>query len=306
MNTKASLENYSDILLVRKLQGYFELMKPRVMSLVIFTAFVGMFLAPGRIEYLNYLFVILAIAIGAGSSASINMWFDEDIDRTMERTKTRPIPLGIVTKNEALVLGIFSGIISLLLMQWFANPLATSLLLFTILFYIFIYTFWLKRTTSLNIVIGGAAGAIPPIIGWTAVSPEISFLPISMFLIIFFWTPPHFWALSVYRYNDYENAKVPMLPNVKSIYDTKKQIVYYTALLIIFSYSPYLDKNIGLIYFIIATILNFILLSSSIKLRKTKEKKSKPNKEGLKFFALSIFYLFSLFSALVIDHLIKI
>ncbi len=306
MNTKASLENYSDILLVRKLQGYFELMKPRVMSLVIFTAFVGMFLAPGRIEYLNYIFVILAIAIGAGSSASINMWFDEDIDRTMERTKTRPIPLGIVTKNEALVLGIFSGIISLLLMQWFANPLATSLLLFTILFYIFIYTFWLKRTTSLNIVIGGAAGAIPPIIGWSAVSPEISFLPISMFLIIFFWTPPHFWALSVYRYNDYENAKVPMLPNVKSIYDTKKQIVYYTALLIIFSYSPYLDKNIGLIYFIIATILNFILLSSSIKLRKTKEKKSKPNKEGLKFFALSIFYLFSLFSALVIDHLIKI
>lgn len=306
MNTKVSLENYSDNLLVRKLQGYFELMKPRVMSLVIFTAFVGMFLAPGRIEYLNYIFVILAIAIGAGSSASINMWFDEDIDRTMERTKTRPIPLGIVTKNEALVLGIFSGIISLLLMQWFANPLATSLLLFTILFYIFIYTFWLKRTTSLNIVIGGAAGAIPPIIGWTAVSPEISFLPISMFLIIFFWTPPHFWALSVYRYNDYENAKVPMLPNVKSIYDTKKQIVYYTALLIIFSYSPYLDKNIGLIYFVIATILNFILLSSSIKLRKTKEKKSKPNKEGLKFFALSIFYLFSLFSALVIDHLIKI
>ena len=306
MNTKVSLEKYSDNLLVRKLQGYFELMKPRVMSLVIFTAFVGMFLAPGRIEYLNYIFVILAIAIGAGSSASINMWFDEDIDRTMERTKTRPIPLGIVTKNEALVLGIFSGIISLLLMQWFANPLATSLLLFTILFYIFIYTFWLKRTTSLNIVIGGAAGAIPPIIGWTAVSPEISFLPISMFLIIFFWTPPHFWALSVYRYNDYENAKVPMLPNVKSIYDTKKQIVYYTALLIIFSYSPYLDKNIGLIYFVIATILNFILLSSSIKLRKTKEKKSKPNKEGLKFFALSIFYLFSLFSALVIDHLIKI
>ena len=306
MNTKASLENYSNILLVRKLQGYFELMKPRVMSLVIFTAFVGMFLAPDRIEYLNYIFVILAIAIGAGSSASINMWFDEDIDRTMERTKMRPIPLGIVTKNEALVLGIFLGIISLLLMQWFANPLATSLLLFTILFYIFIYTFWLKRTTSLNIVIGGAAGAIPPIIGWTAVSPEISFLPISMFLIIFFWTPPHFWALSVYRYNDYENAKVPMLPNVKSIYDTKKQIVYYTALLIIFSYSPYLDKNIGLIYFVIATILNFILLSSSIKLRKTKEKKSTPNKEGLKFFALSIFYLFSLFSALVIDHLIKI
>ena len=306
MNIKTLTEGYSHNFFIRKLQGYYELMKPRVMSLVIFTAFVGMFLAPGQIEYINYIIVILAIAIGAGSSASINMWFDEDIDRAMERTKTRPIPLGIVSKNEALVLGIITGIISLLLMQWFTNPLATSLLLFTILFYIFIYTFWLKRTTALNIVIGGAAGAIPPVIGWTAVTPEISFLPISMFLIIFFWTPPHFWALSVYRFHDYENAQVPMLPNVKSIDDTKKQIVYYTIFLIIFSYSPYVDNNIGLIYFFIASILNFFLLTNSIKLRKTKENKSKPNKEGLKFFALSIFYLFSLFSALVIDHLIKI
>ena len=147
MSTKVSIDSYSNNFLLRKIQGYFELMKPRVMSLVIFTAFVGMFLAPGKIDYINYVLVILAIAIGAGSSASINMWFDEDIDRTMERTKTRPIPLGIVSKNEALVLGIFTGIISLLLMQWFANSLATSLLLFTILFYIFIYTFWLKRTT---------------------------------------------------------------------------------------------------------------------------------------------------------------
>ena len=306
MNTKASIEKYSENSLLRKLQGYFELMKPRVMSLVIFTGFVGMFLAPGQILYYEYLFVIIAIAIGAGSSASINMWFDEDIDRSMERTKTRPIPLGIVSKNEALVLGIFTGIISLLLMQWFSNSLATSLLLFTILFYIFIYTFWLKRTTSLNIVIGGAAGAIPPVIGWTAVTPEISFLPISMFLIIFFWTPPHFWALSVYRFNDYENAKVPMLPNVKSIQDTKKQIVYYSLILIVFSYFPIIDKNVGLVYLLITSILNVILFKSAIKLKNTKEKKSQPNSEGLKFFALSIFYLFSLFSALLIDHLIKI
>jgi len=306
VNTKVSIDKYSQNLFVRKIQGYFELMKPRVMSLVIFTAFVGMFLAPGQILYIEYIFVIIAIAIGAGSSASINMWFDEDIDRSMERTKTRPIPLGIVSKNEALVLGIFTGIISLLLMQWFSNSLATSLLLFTILFYIFIYTFWLKRTTSLNIVIGGAAGAIPPIIGWTAVTPEISFLPISMFLIIFFWTPPHFWALSVYRFNDYENAKVPMLPNVKSIQDTKKQIVYYSLILIVFSYFPIIDKNVGLVYLLIASILNVILFKSAIKLKNTKEKKSQPNSEGLKFFALSIFYLFSLFSALLIDHLIKI
>ena len=306
MNPKALSEKYSHNFLTRKLQGYYELMKPRVMSLVIFTAFVGMFLAPGQIEYINSIFVIIAIAIGAGSSAAINMWFDEDIDRKMERTKNRPIPLGIVSKNEALVLGIFTGIISLLLMQWFANPLATSLLLFTILFYIFIYTFWLKRTSSLNIVIGGAAGAIPPIIGWTAVNPEISFLPISMFLIIFFWTPPHFWALSVYRFNDYKNAEIPMLPNVKSIYDTKKQIVYYSVVLIVASYLPCIDNNIGLVYLTLASILNFILLYSSLKLKNTKEKKSQPNKEGLKFFALSIFYLFSLFSALLIDYLIRI
>ena len=305
MNTKVSIETYSENLFIRKIQGYFELMKPRVMSLVIFTAFVGMFLAPGQISSLNYFFVLLAIALGAGSSASINMWFDEDIDKTMERTKSRPIPLGIVSKNEALVLGIFTGVISLILMQWFSNHLATSLLLFTILFYIFIYTFWLKRTTSQNIVIGGAAGAIPPVIGWTAVYPEISLLPVCMFLIIFFWTPPHFWALSVYR-DDYKNAKIPMLPNVKSIESTKKQILYYTFILIIFSYSPTFNESVGIIYIILASILNYFLIINSFKLKNSKEKKSIPNPEGLRFFAISIFYLFSLFSALVIDHLIKL
>ena len=279
-------------------------MKPRVMSLVIFTAIVGMFLAPGEIPAFEAIIVITAVAIGAGSSAAINMWFDEDIDKAMERTKLRPIPLGIVSKNEALVLGIFTGIISLLLMQWFSNSLATSLLLFTILFYIFIYTFWLKRTTSMNIVIGGAAGAIPPIIGWAAVNTEITFLPISMFLIIFFWTPPHFWALSVYRYNDYKIAKVPMLPNVKSINDTKKQIVIYSIILIISSYLPCFDSSVGSIYIVMASILNYFLFTNAIKLEKSSEQKSKPNKEGLKFFALTIFYLFSLFSALLTDHLI--
>ena len=281
-------------------------MKPRVMSLVIFTAIVGMFLAPGEIPVFEAIIVITAIAIGAGSSAAINMWFDEDIDKAMERTKLRPIPLGIVSKNEALVLGIFTGIISLLLMQWFSNSLATSLLLFTILFYIFIYTFWLKRTTSMNIVIGGAAGAIPPMIGWAAVNTEITFLPISMFLIIFFWTPPHFWALSVYRYDDYKIAKVPMLPNVKSIKDTKKQIVIYSIILIISSYLPCFDNSVGSIYIIMASILNYFLFTNAIKLANSNEQKSKPNKEGLKFFALTIFYLFSLFSALLIDHLISL
>ena len=173
------MQKYSENAHVKKLQGYFYLMKPRVMILVIFTAFVGMMLAPETVLPAQYFYILLSITLGAGSSAAINMWFDEDIDRSMERTKERPIPLGIITKNEALIFGIFIGLISLLVMYFFSNLLATGLLLFTILFYVFVYTFWLKRLTSLNIVIGGAAGAIPPIIGWASVIPEISFLSIS-------------------------------------------------------------------------------------------------------------------------------
>ena len=279
-------------------------MKPRVMILVIFTAFVGMMLAPETISPINYFFVLLSITLGAGSSAAINMWFDEDIDKTMERTKTRPIPLGIISKSEALVFGLLTGILSLLIMYYYSNTLATGLLLFTILFYIIIYTFWLKRTTSLNIVIGGAAGAIPTIIGWASVVPEISYLAVMMFLIIFFWTPPHFWALSVYRFNDYEKVKVPMLPNVKSIQDTKNQIVYYTIILIALSYTPLYSNLISYIYLLIASILNLVLIINAFKLKNTKEIENKPNIEGLRFFALTIFYLFSLFGALLIDNLI--
>tara|TARA_B100000579_G_scaffold45017_1_gene31388 strand:- start:623 stop:1543 length:921 start_codon:yes stop_codon:yes gene_type:complete len=304
VNSTPSAVTYSQNIFVKKLQGYFYLMKPRVMILVIFTAFVGMMLAPEIILPINYFYVLLSISLGAGSSAAINMWFDEDIDKSMERTKTRPIPLGIISKKEALLFGILTGILSLFIMYYSSNTLATSLLLFTIFFYIFIYTFWLKRTTSLNIVIGGAAGAIPPIIGWASVIPEISYLPVVMFLIIFFWTPPHFWALSVYRFNDYEKVKVPMLPNVKSIADTKNQIVYYTIVLILLSYTPLYSNLIGYIYFIIASILNFVLIRSSFKLKNSVEIKSQPNSEGLRFFALTIFYLFSLFSALLIDNLI--
>jgi len=304
VSSSPSAYEYSENFFVKKLQGYFYLMKPRVMILVIFTAFVGMMLAPGIVSPISYFYVLLSITLGAGSSAAINMWFDEDIDKSMERTKTRPIPLGVITKTEALIFGLLTGVLSLIIMYYVSNTLATSLLLFTILFYIVIYTFWLKRTTSLNIVIGGAAGAIPPIIGWATVIPEISYLPITMFLIIFFWTPPHFWALSVYRFNDYEKVKVPMLPNVKSIADTKNQIVYYTVLLIILSYTPVYSNLIGYLYFIIASVLNFVLIVSALKLQKTVEVKNTPNKEGLRFFALTIFYLFSLFSALLIDNLI--
>ena len=279
-------------------------MKPRVMILVIFTAFVGMMLAPITISPINSFYILLSITLGAGSSAAINMWFDEDIDKNMERTKERPIPMGIITKNEALFFGIIIGLISLFVMYFFSNTLATILLLFTILFYIFIYTFWLKRTTSLNIVIGGAAGAIPPIIGWASVIPEISFLSISVFLIIFFWTPPHFWALSVYRFNDYKKVKIPMLPNVTSIEDTKNQIVYYTIILIALTYLPIFSNLIGYIYVFIASILNIILIFNVLKLKKSKEITDKKNSEGLRFFAITIFYLFGIFAALLIDNLI--
>ena len=276
------------------------------MILVIFTAFVGMMLAPETVSPIQYFNILLSITLGAGSSAAINMWFDEDIDKSMERTKERPIPLGIISKNEALVFGILTGLISLFIMYFFSNLLATSLLLFTILFYVFVYTIWLKRITSLNIVIGGAAGAIPPVIGWASVIPEISFLAISMFLIIFFWTPPHFWALSVYRFNDYEKVKVPMLPNVTSIGDTKNQIVYYTIILVILSYVPFLSNSISYIYILIATPLNIILILNAFKLKKSKEIKNIANSEGLRFFAITIFYLFSIFASLLIDNLVSI
>ena len=300
MEVKTLLEEgYSNNIFLRKTKGYYELMKPRVMSLVIFTAFTGMFLAPDQIPILNYLIIIVAVALGAGSSAAINMWFDEDIDRTMERTKLRPIPLGIVSKNEALVLGILTGTVSLILMQWFSNSLATSLLLFTILFYIFIYTFWLKRTTSLNIVIGGAAGAIPPIIGWTSVTPEISLLPLSMFVIIFFWTPPHFWALAIDRKSDYEEAGIPMMPVVRGIEYTKIQIVLYSFLLLAVSWLPFATGYLGTFYLIVSSSLGAVFIYFAFALNFDKE-----NKKAIPFFFYSILYLTVLFITMPLDRIL--
>jgi protoheme IX farnesyltransferase len=276
------------------------------MILVVFTAFVGMVLTPKTIDPLTSFYILLAITMGAGSAAAFNMWFDRDIDKEMERTKNRPIPLGIITPFEALLFGTITGVFSIIFMYSVSNYLSTILLLFTIIFYILIYTVWLKRTTSLNIVIGGAAGAIPPIIGWTAIIPEISFLPISLFLIIFFWTPPHFWALSVYRFNDYEKVKVPMLPNVSSIDDTKNQIIYYTAVLIALSYLPLFSSQVDLLYILICTPINILLILKAFKLKKSKEIKDQKNQEGLKFFGFTIFYLFALFSGLLVDNIMFI
>ena len=306
MNNSYSAINYSENFFIKKIQGLFHLMKPRVMILVVFTAFVGMILAPKSISSLTSLYILLSITLGAGSAAAFNMWFDRDIDKEMERTKKRPIPLGIITPFEALLFAIFTGFFSLIFMYSVSNYLATILLLFTILFYILIYTAWLKRKTSLNIVIGGAAGAIPPLIGWTAVIPEVNYLPISLFIIIFFWTPPHFWALSVYRFNDYEKVKVPMLPNVTSIEDTKNQIIYYTVLLVVLSYLPIISSQVGLTYTLIVSLLNIFIFFGVFKLKKSKQIEGEKNKEGLRFFGLTIFYLFALFTGLLIDNIFKL
>ena len=283
---------------------YYVLMKPRVMSLVIFTSLVGLILSPESIHPFLAIISITCIAIGAGASGVLNMWYDADIDSIMNRTLKRPIPSGSIVRSEALTYGLVMSFGSVFLMGVLINWVSAIFLAFTIFFYAVIYTIWLKRRTTQNIVIGGAAGAFPPIIGWLSTGAPLSIEPILLFLIIFFWTPPHFWALSVYRFNDYEKVKVPMLPNVKSIADTKNQIVYYTIILILLSYTPLYSPLISYLYFAIASVLNFVLIRSAVKLKKSVEVKDQPNSEGLRFFALTIFYLFSLFSALLIDNLI--
>src|SRR6056300_574614 len=227
---------------------YFELLKPRVMSLAIFTAIIGLLLTPNDIHPLLAIFSIIAIGAGAGAAGAINMWYDRDIDLIMDRTKSRPIPSGRVKSEEALTLGIVLSIFSIILLFVASNYLAAAFLFISIMFYIFIYTIWLKRYTPQNIVIGGAAGALPPVIGWFAVSQEFSLLPVILFMIIFMWTPPHFWALSLYRSEDYQKAGIPMLPVVKGKKITRNNIILYSLSLIIISPSPWYLGYLGNIY----------------------------------------------------------
>ncbi len=211
---------------------FVELMKPRVMSLVVFTALTGMVAAPGSIHPLLAVIALLAITIGAGASGALNMWYDADIDAVMQRTAARPIPRGRITPDEALGFGVFLSAASVVTLGLLVNSVAGGLLAFTIFFYVFIYTMWLKRWTPQNIVIGGAAGAFPPMIGWAAMTGSVSIESVLLFLIIFMWTPPHFWALALYRSRDYERAGVPMLPVVAGARETRKQILIYSLLLV--------------------------------------------------------------------------
>ena len=280
-------------------KDYFILMKPRVMSLVVFTAFVGYYAALSEGAYnLNPFLAaigILAIAIGAGASGVLNQWYDRDIDKIMERTKDRPIPAGKIDPAEALAFGMITAAMSVIILGLSVNWLSAFLLAFTIIFYAVFYTVFLKRYTIQNIVIGGAAGAFPPVIGFTLVTGSLSLEPIILFGIIFLWTPPHFWALALIKQDDYKLANIPMLPVVSGEKITKKYILYYILALIPFSLLPFILGYSGYIYFITSIILGIELLRRTIYLLK-----SKHNAEQ-KLFFYSIFYLFFLFLGICID-----
>jgi protoheme IX farnesyltransferase len=280
-----------------QMRDYFALLKMRVMSLVVFTAWVGLMIAPGTIHPLVAACAILCTAIGSGAAGAINMWYDRDIDALMERTKNRPIPAGRIQPAAALDFATVLAVLSVMVMAVSVNIAAAVLLALAILYYVFIYTIWLKRSTPQNIVIGGAAGAFPPMIGWAAVTGNVSPVSWALFAIIFFWTCPHFWALALYRADDYKRAKVPMLPVVAGIASTKRHIVGYTILTILSSYAPVWLGAMHMQYLWIAHCLNLFFAWFVFKLWRNK------GIDGAKtVFAYSIFYLFVLFTAMVIDH----
>ncbi len=277
---------------------YFALLKPRVMSLVIFTAFAGMVIAPNSLHPVLALVALLCISVGAGAAGAINMWYDRDIDAGMQRTRNRPIPAGRVEPASALIFGIVLAVASVLVMAVAVNLVAAALLASAIGFYIFIYTIWLKRRTPQNIVIGGAAGAFPPMIGWAAMTGEVNLIAVLLFAIIFMWTPPHFWALALYRASDYAKVGVPMLPVVAGARATKLQILLYTLGLIPLTLAPYVIGFSGIFYGLVALLLGagFMLCAVWVWFDRT-------DRSARRMFAFSILYLFLLFSVLVADSL---
>ena len=276
-------------------KDYLMLMKPRVMSLVVFTAISGMLLAPGNIHPLIAFVSILCITIGAGSAAAINMWYDRDIDAIMKRTQKRPIVTGAVKADEALAFGIITGTMAIIMMAVSVNIISAALLAFTILYYIYIYTIWLKRTSVQNVVIGGVSGALPPIIGWASVTGNISWQAFSLFAIIFIWTPPHSWALALYRSADYKNCNIPMMPVIKGVLYTKKQIMLYSILMFFISLWPYFLNISSHLYLITAIISGLIFLYYAVNLFADTEQ----NHVAKKLFWYSIFYLFIIFFSLI-------
>lgn len=290
-------ENISDV------GDFFALMKPRVMSLVVFTALTGMIAAPGSIHPVLGFIAILAISIGAGASGALNMWYDADIDAKMQRTAARPIPRGRVSADDALAFGSFLSAASVLTLGLLVNWTAGGLLAFTIGFYVFVYTMWLKRRTPQNIVIGGAAGAFPPMVGWAAVTGGVSVESVLLFLIIFLWTPPHFWALSLYRCRDYERVGVPMLPVVAGPAETRRQIVLYSLLFVPVAISPYFIGLGGLSYLAVSSILGAVFLKLAFDVRRITEGRE-GDATAKKLFLFSILYLFALFGVLLVEKIV--
>src|SRR6201996_372225 len=289
-------QRLTGVRLATRVPDFFALMKPRVMFLAVFTAFVGMMTAPVAIDPIVTLIAILAIAIGAGAAGALNMWYDADIDAIMTRTARRPIPRGKISRAEALAFGLFLACSAIFLLGTASNVVAAGLLAFTIFFYVAVYTVWLKRHSPQNIVIGGAAGALPPMVGWAVATGDIGFEPFILFLVIFLWTPPHFWALSLNRADEYARAGVPMLPVVAGRAATTRQILIYSALLIPASLLPWVLGYAGAIYGVIALASGAIFLALAMQLRWSQEG---DRQAAQRLFLFSISYLFLLFAALL-------
>jgi protoheme IX farnesyltransferase len=280
---------------------YLALLKPRVMSLVVFTAFVGLMIAPAHIHPVIGFTALLCIAVGAGAAAALNMWYDADIDAVMTRTAARPIPCGRIAPGEALAFGVVLAVGSVVVMGLLVSWLAGALLAFTIFFYVAVYTMWLKRSTPQNIVIGGAAGAFPPIIGWAAVTGGLSVEPLLLFLIIFLWTPPHFWALSLLRADDYARARVPMLPVVAGLAETRRQILIYSLVLLVAGAAPWLLGYAGLAYGVTALAAGAVMVALAWRVRNARDGAGLAER---RLFGFSILYLFVLFAVLLAEHVL--
>jgi heme o synthase len=276
---------------------YFEILKPRIMALVVFTGLVGLSVAPGHLHPVLAAVAVLCIAVGAGAAGAINMWYDRDIDALMRRTSRRPLPAGRMMPGEALGFGVVLGVGAVVVMALAVNLAAAELLALTIVFYVFVYTIWLKRRTPQNIVIGGAAGAFPPMIGWAAVTGDIGWGAIALFAIIFFWTPPHFWALSLYRTGDYAAAGVPMLPVVSGPRETKRQMLLYTLVLWAATLVPWLLGVAGGLYAAGVLLLSAVFTGWAIQVYRDNSDRS-----ARRMFAFSLLYLFLVFSLLLVDH----
>ena len=279
-----------------ELADYLKLLKPRVMSLVVFSGLAGLLLAPGTLHPILAIVAVLCIAVGSGAAGAINMWYDRDIDAVMERTKLRPIPNGRIAPGDALGFGIVLAVGSVAIMGLTVSIPAALILTVAILFYVFVYTIWLKRRTPQNIVIGGAAGAFPPMIGWASVTGSISIESIVLFALIFFWTPPHFWSLALYRAGDYEKAGVPMLPVVAGTRETKRQIIIYTLLLLPLAVAPALLGVTGWLYGVFSLILSLLFLVAAVLVWVDETERA-----SRRMFTFSIIYLFLLFTLMIVD-----